>query len=228
MEGLKTLYQVVRNDRRKERYEMILEPFQALTQLALLSFCPIGSRLAISSNLLSIQTPGFTTSITRSYYQDCRDDLVYLFSVITRFHKFYNYMIDYSGDSHKLFYILIDLGKKGLEKIIQTYANTGHGALIQQLKMYKAMLEKIDISWDKPEESGSGDEEEAPVREEIDTVFVQIRSLYNDQHIAIILNTFELMRDNPSDYVDYMESLNAAMRPCCGKIQKWIHENIIL
>ena len=74
MEGIKALYQVMRSDRRKERYEMILEPFQAIVQLSLLSFCPVGSRLAISNNLLSIQTPSFATSITRSYYQDCRDE----------------------------------------------------------------------------------------------------------------------------------------------------------
>ena len=227
MEGLKALYQVIRSDRRKERYEMILEPFQALTQLALLSFCPVGSRLAISNNLLSIQTPSFATSITRSYYQDCRDDLVYLFSVITRFYKFYNYLVDKGGESERLFCILVELGKKGLELIIQTYANSGHGSLIQQLKMYKAMLDRSDLCWHRSGESKSEDED-TPIRDEIDGIFIQIRDLYDPPHIAIVLNLFELMKENPTDYITYMEAMNATLKPTCIRIQKWIHSNIVL
>ena len=136
-------------------------------------------------------------------------------------------MADQGGDSPRLFSLLVDLGKKGLEKIVQTYANSGHGALIQQLKMYKAMLDKADIS-DGRSDGRESTDEDAPVREEIDSVFVQIRTLYNDHHIAIILNILELMRANPTDYAAYMEGLNAMMRPTCSKIQEWIHKNIIL
>ena len=221
MEGIKALYQVMRSDRRKERYEMILEPFQALVQLSLLSFCPVGSRLAISNNLLSIQTPSFATSITRSYYQDCRDDLVYLFSVITRFHKFYSYMTEMGGESARLYALLIDLGKKGLERIVQTYANSGHGSLIQQLKMYKAMLEHPDSHSERDE--CPEDRDGAP-RDDIDGIFIQIRELYEAPHVSIVLSVL----GTPSEYIPYMEAINAAMQPSCVKIQKWIHQNIIL
>ena len=225
MEGIKALYQVMRSDRRKERYEMILEPFQAIVQLSLLSFCPVGSRLAISNNLLSIQTPSFTTSITRSYYQDCRDDLVYLFSVITRFHKFYSYMVEMGGEPARLYSLLIDLGKIGLEKIVQTYANSGHGSLIQQLKMYKAMLEHPDTHSEGPE---SSEDPDGLPRDDIDGIFIQIRELYEAQHVSIVLSILELMQAAPSEYVPYMKAINAAMEPSCIKIQKWIHEKIIL
>lgn len=222
MESIKALYQVMRNDRRKERYEMILEPFQALVQLSLLSFCPVGSRLAISNNLLSIQTPSFTTSITRSYYQDCRDDLVYLFSVITRFHKFYNYMVEEEGEYARLYTLLVDLGKEGLEKIVQTYTNSGHGSLIQQLKMYKAMLDHPDSHTERSECT------DITPRDDIDGIFIQIRELYDPQHVSIVLSVLELMQATPSDYATYMEAINAAMQPSCVRIQKWIHQNIIL
>ena len=225
MESIKALYQVVRSDRRKERYEMILEPFQALVQLSLLSFCPVGSRLAISNNLLSIQTPSIATSITRSYYQDCRDDLVYLFSVITRFHKFYSSMIEDGGEPARLHALLIDLGKKGLERIVQTYANSGHGSLIQQLKMYKAMLENSDAYIEKFECTGDRD---GPPRDDIDDIFIKIRELYEAQHVSIVLSVLELMQASPSEYAPYMEAINAAMQPSCVRIQKWIHQNIIL
>ena len=42
MEVLNTICSVVRTDKKKERFETILEPLQAITQLALLSFCPKG------------------------------------------------------------------------------------------------------------------------------------------------------------------------------------------
>ena len=219
MEGIKALYHVMRNDRRKERYEMILEPFQALVQLSLLSFCPVGSRLAISNNLLSIQTPSIATSITRSYYQDCRDDLVYLFSVITRFHKFYSYMREEDGELQRLYALLIDLGKKGLERIVQTYANSGHGSLIQQLRMYKAMLEYPDTQLERLEYTP---------RDDIDDIFIQIRELYEVQHMSIVLSVLELMKATPSEYAPYMVAINAAMQPSCVRIQKWIHQNVIL
>ena len=225
MESLKTLYYMMRADRRKERYEMILEPFQALVQLAMLSFCPVGSRLAISSNLLSIQTPSFTTSITRSYYQDCREDLVYLFSVITRFRLFYGHMEKAGGDSERLYSLLVLLGRQGLEKIIQTYTNTGHGSLIQQLKMYRAMLDRPEAEWHRhePDTSGGGEP-----RDDIDGVFIHIRELYSTAHMAIVLNALELMQESPGDYISYMSAIDSSMRPVCLRVQKWIHQNIIL
>lgn len=225
MEGIKTLYYMMRADRRKERYEMILEPFQALVQLAMLAFCPVGSRLAISSNLLSIQTPSFATSITRSYYQDCREDLVYLFSVITRFRLFYGHMEHTEGDAQKLYSLLVSLGRQGLDKIIQTYTNTGHGSLIQQLKMYRAMLDHPDVDWNRQNINKS---EDTPPRDDIDGVFIHIRDLYTQSHMAIVLNALELMQESPGDYISYMNAIDSALRPVCLKVQKWIHQNIIL
>ena len=227
MEGLKTIYQTIRSDRKKERYEMILEPFQAIVQLALLSYCPVGTRLAISSNLLSIQTPSITTSITRSYYQDCRDDLVYLFSVITRFYKFYGYMSTRDSTEHNLFNTLIYRGKIGLDKIIQTYANTDHGSLIQQLKMYKAMLDRSEL-YDDRSLAKDCERDDVDARENIDEIFIQIRDLYEPPLFLIIQSTLELIKANPEDYQTYMDTVNAAMKPTCILIQKWIHSKIIL
>ena len=47
MEALKTLYHLFYSDR-KERVEMVLEPLQAMTQLAIMTYCPVGSKLSIS------------------------------------------------------------------------------------------------------------------------------------------------------------------------------------
>jgi hypothetical protein len=36
-------YNLMKTEKKKERFDIILEPLQAVTQLALLSFCPKGS-----------------------------------------------------------------------------------------------------------------------------------------------------------------------------------------
>ena len=41
----------------KERSDMILEPLQVMVQLGLLSFCPIGTKVSVSENLLHLQQP---------------------------------------------------------------------------------------------------------------------------------------------------------------------------
>ena len=43
------LYNFIKGERKKERFDIILEPLQAVTQLALISFCPKGSKLTISN-----------------------------------------------------------------------------------------------------------------------------------------------------------------------------------
>ena len=74
---------------RKERFEIILEPLQAMLQLALLSFTPIESKLTINNNILYIQAPTWKQGVIRSYYHDSKNDLFYLFNVFIRFNKFY-------------------------------------------------------------------------------------------------------------------------------------------
>ena len=76
METIKILYNALISDRSKERFEMILEPLQAISQLAFLSYCPVGSKLSISDNVLYIQEPGWGQTISRSYYLDKKEDKV--------------------------------------------------------------------------------------------------------------------------------------------------------
>ena len=44
---------------RKERSDMILEPLQVMTQLALLSHSPIGTKVSVSDNILQLHPPSF-------------------------------------------------------------------------------------------------------------------------------------------------------------------------
>ena len=223
MELLSGLYKHLRTDKRKERFETILEPLQAITQLAMLSFCPPGSKLSISSNLLLVQTPCWNQSIMRTYNQDTRDDLFFLFSVIRRFNKFYGSMKTGASYEKTLFSSLTELGKKGLDQLATTYANAGHTTLIHTLKMYQTLLDKPDAFSDH----GSSDGESVDGQERIDEVFVKIREIYSESHLRLMNNIFLLAKDAPTEYETYLLGLNTIMTPTNGRIKTWISDNIV-
>ena len=252
MEAIKSLYYLFHSDK-KERVEMILEPLQAMTQLAVMTYCPVGSKLSISNNLLCIQIPSWTQSVTRSYNHDKKDDLFFLFSVINRFNSFYLFLKGKQGKTSELFDILVDMSKTGLDKIIQTYSRGGgdYTHLLQTLKMYRKMLERPDVFTEKAISGSGGDHKdkehnkdkdhkdkdkekekerkiELPDKDKnIDGIFVKISELYTEEHLSIICNTLKLIKKNPQDCVTYMDGLNFIFHPVNVEIKKWIHENIV-
>lgn len=130
--------------RRREKLDYILEPLQALLQLSLLGFSPVGSKLTIKDNLLYIQQPGISQGIIRFFNDDTKEDLYYLFNVFRRFVVYYKHI--YADTRHKpLYELLIELSKRGLDKLIMTYTNTDRINVLHTLQMYKVILAKPDF-----------------------------------------------------------------------------------
>ena len=207
-------------DKKKERFEMILEPLQATVQLALLSYCPIGSKLSISDNILFIQLPGWNQSVRRALNADKKNDLVFLFNVIIRFHRFYGCFRN-SDDPilAELFETLLARGKVGLENLIQTYNTTDCAHLTQTLKLYIQLL-------GNPAALATSDR--ANLHEtDIDDVFSQVAELHSTNHLYLMLYLFRLMHKNPEQYLDFIDATDRAMAPVNKLIRKWISTNII-
>ena len=197
---------------------------QAIIQLALISFCPIGSKLSISNNLLNIQIPSWSQGVMRSYNKDKKDDLFFLFSVISRFNKFYTYLNSKPDETSDLYELLIELSKSGIDKIIQTYSHGESAHLLHTLKMYRTLLDKPDTFSIK---SSNSTNEKGETHDDIDDVFLKITDLYSEEHFKIIYNIFNLIQECPEDYITYMVALNSAMEPINRKIKKWINDNIV-
>lgn len=213
----------IKNDK-KERFDMILEPLQSIIQLALISYCPIGSKLSIVNNILQIQIPTWSQGVTRSLNQDKKDDLFFLFSVINRFNKFYSFMRKKGGETAELYNVLNELCKSGIDKIIQTYSRGDSNVhLLHTLKMYRTMLENPDFFIERGDEK----ENEKQIINDIDSIFIKIRDIYKPEHYNIILNIFKLLQQNPSDFETYISCLNNLFSPINICIIKWINENII-
>jgi hypothetical protein len=156
---LNVLYKTLKTKKKKERFETILEPLQALLQIAYLSFTPIGTKLTIHNNILYIQPPNYSQSIVRWYNNDTQEDLFYLFNIFYRFKKFYYFLS--SGNSSndvtsvavndcehsakivnkKLYELLIELAKNGIGNLIRTYGQTEKIHILHTLQMYKNILE---------------------------------------------------------------------------------------
>jgi len=163
---LNVLYKTIKTKKKKERFETILEPLQALLQIAYLSFTPIGTKLTIHNNILYIQPPNYSQSIVRWYNNDTQEDLFYLFNIFYRFKKFYYFLCggDGAGDggnggtiganvavkdcdhsskivNKKLYELLIELAKNGIGNLIRTYGQTEKIHILHTLQMYKNILE---------------------------------------------------------------------------------------
>jgi hypothetical protein len=153
-----TLQFIVGNIKKpKERFETILEPLQAVLQIGLLSFYPIGSKLAIHNNILTVQGPGYTQQVRRWYNNDKKEDVFYLYNVFSRFHKFYKHVLDDTtpggggasgggaSDNRKLFLLLIELAKGGINNLTRTYNQTDKIHILHTLQMYKGMLDNPEL-----------------------------------------------------------------------------------
>ena len=137
------IYSSMRTKRKKERFETILEPLQALLQIGYLSFAPIGTKLTIHNNILQIQIPNYSQPVIRWYNNDTQEDLFYLFNIFYRFKKFYHFLNDSktNPENKKLYDLLIELAKTGIGKLIRTYSQTDKIHILHTLQMYKTILE---------------------------------------------------------------------------------------
>lgn len=213
----------MKSEKKKERFDIILEPLQAVTQLALLSFCPKGSKLAIANNLLTIQEPSWIQGIWRSYNHDMKEDLFFLFNAIVRFNRFYIYLKNESDEYCDIFELLVQLGKRGIDKLLQTYATTDQPALLHTLQLYRILLDK-PIVFNEAEET---EVNKIHGTNSIDDIFLNIRSLYTPHDFIILYQSLILLEKNPDRYDVYIKGINTMLSPVHGQIQKWISDHIV-
>ena len=140
---LNILYSTLKTKKKKERFETILEPLQAILQIGYLFFAPIGTKLTIQNNILKIQIPNYSQPVIRWYNNDTQEDLFYLFNIFYRFKKFYHFLNDskVNPENKKLYDLLIELAKSGIGNLIRTYSQTDKIHILHTLQMYKTILE---------------------------------------------------------------------------------------
>ena len=197
----------------KERSDMILEPLQVMVQLGLLSFCPIGTKVSVSENLLHLQQPSYIQGALRWWGNDNKDDLYYLFHAIRRYYKWYK------PQNTKIYNHILALAIKGISKLTETYSKTDKTSITHTLSLYKNVLELENPDLFK-------DAEESAVN--MDTVFEGITKIYDDRLLKAIFNTFKLMQDdkNSENIQLYINGMQQIITPTNNLLRKWIHDNL--
>ena len=220
------LYQMLSN-RQKDKIDMILEPLQAMIQLALLSICPIGTKLRIQENILYLQTPTITQSLARWYNSDKKDDLYFLYSVVKRYMKWYNPAINKKSPlSADLYQLITKMAKEGFDNLFKTYSSSDSNTVIHVIQMYKNLLEynndKILI------DEYIVDVEKNKVN--IDEVFERIIDIYDPHILQIIQHTLLMMQEenDPSNQGHHLDGLNQMFMKYNKAIKEWIKVNLIL
>ena len=247
---LQILYKTIYSRRKKERFETILEPLQAILQIALLSFYPVGTKLTIQNNILTLQPPAYSQSMLRWYNNDTKEDLYFLFNVFHRFKKFYAHCKHDDGSvQHRLHLLLNELAKTGINKLIRTYGQTDKPHILQTLTMYKFILDDqlspdlmtlqtsttaITATSSKPykmkpvpNDDDDATHEMTSSNNTVDDIFVTIVDVYTPELQNIMYHTLRLMRDNESSYQSYADGLNRILDPTCVLLKKWIDEHIV-
>ena len=220
------LYQMLSN-RQKDKIDMILEPLQAMIQLALLSICPIGTKLRIQENILYLQTPTITQSISRWYNSDKKDDLYFLYSVVKRYIKWYNPAANKKSPlSADLYQLITKMAKEGFDNLFKTYSSSDSNTVIHVIQMYKNLLEynndKILV------DEYIVDVEKNKVN--IDEVFERIIDIYDPHILQITQHTLLMMQEenDPSNQGHHLDGLNQMFMKYNKAIKEWIKVNLIL
>ena len=195
----------------KEKLDMILEPLQVLTQLAILSFLPVGTKISISNNILHLQQPTMFQGVLRWYKKDNKDDLFYLFHAIRRYYKWYKNKDD------KIYTLILELAIKGIEKLIDTYNKIGITTITHTLSLYKNILEQ------QSEELFKDDSENSI---SVDDVFKNITAIYDKKLMVILFKTLQIMTEDKPNLQYYVEGLICLLKPTQNGIRKWIQDHL--
>lgn len=225
--ALTSLYQSFTANKAKDKVDMILEPLQAMIQLALLSCCSIGTKLRIQENILQLQSPTLIQPITRWYYVDKRDDVYFLYGVIKRFLKWYNpRMNEKSPMSAELYQLVTSMAMEGLNQLFKTYSSSDSNTVIHVIQMYKNLLEYNNDKIMADEFVVDAEKN----RINIDEVFEKIIGIYDPTLLQLLHHSLELIRseEDETNRVYMMEGLNLILYKVTKAIRDWIRVNLTL
>lgn len=231
MQQIQSAYSYLNSVKRKERFDVILEPLQAITQLAYLKACPIGTKLTIENNLLFIQIPNWHQGITRSWNKDKREDILLLFNAVQRYNKMYvnNHTKNENPNFKKLIEIITRMAIEGIDNLISTYSRVENTSIVQTLVMYKTILsyperfngiDNLNDEDDKHNKNYKNDKK-------MEDVFAQIKNNWNDNEIAVLYNILCLIDNDKINAEMYINGANQILKPLHDRIRKWISDNIV-
>lgn len=197
---------------KKTRINSILEPFQCMLQLALVSTCPIKTKLSIINNILYIQEPNLTQGVQRWFQQDNKTDLLHLFTACQHFSHMYKTKLKRivsSKDGVNLYDIILQMALDGLDKLISTYS-MDISYIPQLLLVYKSML-KTSIENEDTKVSG---------------VYLELSKLYSENELYCHLYLLKMIKNNNQSSKNIIHSTNILNKNKYDEIKKIIRKHL--
>jgi hypothetical protein len=221
------LYNTFIYNKQKDKVDMILEPLQSMLQLALLSICPVGTKLRIKENILYLQMPNIAQPIVRWYNADKKDDLYFLYAVIKRFITWYNPTLNNKSlMSLELYQLIITMSIEGLNNLFKTYTASDSNTVIHVIQMYKNLLEYNNDKIMIEDYIVDGDKNKI----NIDEVFEKIITIYDENILSVIFFSL-LQAQAETEYNDknnVIDGLNMILNKYNLIIKEWIQLNLVL
>tara|TARA_Y100000816_G_scaffold209015_1_gene154819 strand:+ start:496 stop:1152 length:657 start_codon:yes stop_codon:yes gene_type:complete len=210
-------FELILGKNTKEQSDMILEPLQVLITLAILGYCPIGTKISISQNTLYLHKPTLVQGLLRWWEGDSKDDLYYLFHAIRRFYKWYK------NTDNEIFNFILELAKNGIKNLIKTYQKADKKSILHTLSLYGNILDL-----DTPDLFKTSEDDQESVT--IDKVFENVKPLYDQKLLVIVFSTLKLIKksSNEKDIELYISGLNDILTPTNTIIRTWIQQNLTL
>ena len=208
--------QISVNINQKEHLDMILEPLQVMTQLSILSYCPLGTKLSVYNNILHLQRPTLYQGAMRWWNEDKKDDLFHLFNAIKRYYTWYKWQ------ENDVFKYILNRAKLGLKKLKKTYQDSKNSNSISQtLTLYINILDMGDPAIFTAVDMSSN-------TINIDNVFKKIKGQYNKETLRVIYNALLLLdKTTDEEYkAQYIDGLMLFLIPMNKNIRNWITENL--
>lgn len=206
---------------------MILEPLQAMVQLALLGICPIGTKLRIQENILQLQSPTLIQPLARWYHSDKKDDVYFLYGVIKRYLKWYNPNVNKKSPmSQELYQLVTDMAQEGLNQLFKTYSSSDSNTVIHVIQMYKNLLEYNNDRIMADEFIVDAEKNKI----NIDEVFEKIVEIYEPILLQMLHPALDLLRveEDETNRSYMMEGLNLMLYKVTQAIRDWIKVNLTL
>lgn len=210
------------NKKKKNRFDLILEPLQTILQLSFLAFSDKGTKISIDNNLLYLQSPNYTQGLIRWSQNDNKHDISVLFYACKRFPEYYKHLSNIKDSDTNLYDLLVDFAYKGLNKLSETYENSNDLSIHNNIKIYQLLLKSEIINTDNAINIDNS-------HNNIDNVFSKITNIYTSEDYKIIFNTMKKINSLQKniDKLKCVDGLNKIMDVTTQNIHQWIINNLV-
>ena len=183
-------------------HNYILDPLSTIIKLAIISKKPIGCKISIKNNIISIQEAGYFQGVVRFYFKDNKNDIHYILDSIE--YACINFINAKSKKNNKLFKSAI----VGLQNLTLTYKE--HPIIVHCLNFYISIINNYLII-DKQSTNSTSENKNDNIINKLysDNLLSQLHTRWDDSKISIIIDMIDYIvnkSNNQYDDTNYIES----------------------